>query len=493
MATLKERKELFVTGLSGGTISEINYVTSIALTTYLCSQLILNSSSYGKITVLIIDFLLNWAAVLLSITTYSDSPIFLNILILLPTIVYKLLTANSNNSEKPLPNHNKHKQKDFKLTKKSFITGYRGTMLVLTSIAILAVDFQIFPRRFAKVETWGTSLMDLGVGSFVFSNGVVSARSYFKKQIKEKNLEKIGNANKPKLFSEVLASLKSGAVLLLLGLLRLFFVKNLEYQEHVTEYGVHWNFFITLSLLPPFLVLFVDPILQVAPIPRFFVALIISLSFELFLIFDESFLKYLVLSPRYDFLSSNREGLASFLGYSSIFLWGQTIGGFLLGNRPTLKNLYKISIETPTTARDQKRWDTVTPLKGLITWFVILLTLSKLVFEVDPYDVSRRFANLPYVLWVVTYNIGFLLCYCLIDSIVLKNEDNYKVPLTLESMNSNGLIMFLVANVSTGLCNMCINTLDKTTIQALTILLIYCLFVCSIGLLLFINRIFIKL
>jgi phosphatidylinositol glycan class W len=53
-------------------------------------------------------------------------------------------------------------------------------------------------------------------------------------------------------------ALRSSAVVAALGLARLLTTRAVDYQQHVSEYGVHWNFFITLAalvaltaLLPP--------------------------------------------------------------------------------------------------------------------------------------------------------------------------------------------------------------------------------------------------
>lgn len=42
-------------------------------------------------------------------------------------------------------------------------------MFIGTAAAILAVDFHVFPHRFAKSGNYGISVMDIGTAMFVFS------------------------------------------------------------------------------------------------------------------------------------------------------------------------------------------------------------------------------------------------------------------------------------------------------------------------------------
>ena len=120
-----------------------------------------------------------------------------------------------------------------------FIGSFRAYVVIATAICILAVDFVIFPRRFAKAETYGSGLMDMGVGAFIFSNAIVSqeARSVH-------STETLSS-----FFGVLFRSLRSSLPLLVLGFLRLISVKGTDYQEHASEYGVHWNFFFTLFVV----------------------------------------------------------------------------------------------------------------------------------------------------------------------------------------------------------------------------------------------------
>lgn len=151
------------------------------------------------------------------------------------------------------------------------LSTYRAHMMLMTILAILAVDFPVFPRSLAKCETFGVSIMDLGVGSFVFSQGVVSALPLIRDQ----------NYLTTPLLSKLIRVTKKCLPIIALGMVRVVLVKGTEYpvccpwtyinhvvillQEHVTEYGVHWNFFLTLAFLPILQVL-LHPIIIYFPI-----------------------------------------------------------------------------------------------------------------------------------------------------------------------------------------------------------------------------------
>lgn len=109
------------------------------------------------------------------------------------------------------------------------ITNFRGTVNLITAVCILAVDFRSFPRRFAKTESYGWGIMDTGVGLFVLANGLVDPKA-------------VGSGGTLK------KTIKGCIPMLFLGFLRWFSIWWFEYQQHITEYGVHWNFFVTLAV-----------------------------------------------------------------------------------------------------------------------------------------------------------------------------------------------------------------------------------------------------
>lgn len=95
-------------------------------------------------------------------------------------------------------------------------------------LAILAVDFHVFPRRLAKTETVGFSMMDAGVGLFALNSGITAG------------VHDAGAAG-------LRHALRTAATTALLGAARLAAVKLSGYPEHAGEYGTHWNFFFTLA------------------------------------------------------------------------------------------------------------------------------------------------------------------------------------------------------------------------------------------------------
>ncbi|OHE91134.1 hypothetical protein CORC01_13581 [Colletotrichum orchidophilum] len=484
-ASYKKLKEDFVSNLSGGSASEVNYVTAVAPVAVLLWSVLQSRQSFFKPYTLLgaaADFLLNVTAILLSTTLYASSPLLLCALLLGPVILIYALPPNIGASRKrpAIPPNAKPKAGAgagaaslFVLPVKPFLTHYRGSMLVITCIAILAVDFRLFPRRFAKVETWGTSLMDMGVGSFVFSAGVVAARPVLKERAEGRSVP---------LTTRLLQSMRHSLPLLVLGVIRLLSVKGLDYAEHVTEYGVHWNFFFTLGFLPPFIAIF-QSALKIVPS---YAALAIILSVLYQVALESTDLKaYILTAPRTDLVSMNREGIFSFFGYLAIFLAGQDTGMYVLPRSLNIK-----SDSTPATQRK-------TLLMMMAVWSAAWTGLYFLTTSNsygDGLNVSRRLANLPYVLWTAAFNSTQLLAYALVDTIFFPSfynatdarteKEAYETATSrvFRAYNRNGLFLFLIANVLTGLVNMTVPTLHLGPMATIGILVTYSGAITSIAL-----------
>lgn len=113
---------------------------------------------------------------------------------------------------------------------------------IFTVIAILAVDFHIFPRRLAKVETYGSGLMDIGIGCFMICHGMVAREARYPERYN--SLPTVAGY-----LRRVMFGVWKTWPFVLIGALRLLSVKATDYHEHVTEYGVHWNFFFTIAVV----------------------------------------------------------------------------------------------------------------------------------------------------------------------------------------------------------------------------------------------------
>ena len=199
-----------------------------------------------------------------------------------------------------------------------FISGYRAYINIATAIAILAVDFNIFPRRFAKTETYGVSVMDVGVGAYIVANGIVSPEAR-----RRHNLH-VGK--------HVVQTFWGCLVLLVLGCIRLLMLRVTDYHEHVTEYGMHWNFFFTLAAVKFIASILVPLIPTTVPLAVALTGCVIVLVYQYALsVFGLK--EYVVYGSRLNMISANREGLLSTVGYLAIYLLAVELGRFLFKKR----------------------------------------------------------------------------------------------------------------------------------------------------------------
>ncbi|KAJ7226808.1 GWT1-domain-containing protein [Mycena pura] len=478
MNEFKASKEAFVSGMTGSTIFHVNLISSVAL-----ASIALYSALRTRVCRADIPFVFSWMILvlplILSMTLFADNPVLLAVILLVPTILVCLraprlgatipLAGASQGSAKSPPAEPKY-EFNSNLAPLPALTTYRAHMMLMTVLGILAVDFPVFPRSLAKCESYGVSLMDLGVGSFVFSNGVVSAIPLIKNP----------RYLQAPLFPKLLTVVRKTLPIIALGVIRVLLVKGTEYPEHETEYGTHWNFFITLAL------------------PGFGLLQQLALS-------ELGLKEYVRTAPRINLISANKEGIASLLGYLSIHTLGISIGTIVL---PPLPNYFRRQFVEGFRSMDldRPRWIDKTAIElasySIVWWAVFGLTR---LIGMDE-GVSRQTANFPYVMWITAFNTSFILAYVVLDMIfyplpVPKPKITsppspasryyspapapppspiYTPPL-LEAINKNSLLLFLLANVGTGLVNVSMQTMYAETATSMGVLTLYALAFCCVA------------
>ncbi|GAA5827187.1 hypothetical protein JCM3770_003025 [Rhodotorula araucariae] len=515
----KEDKEAFVSGTHGGPLHRINAVSLVAVTSYaLCTvahHRFLVHLRPADPRIPLVEFALLVVPLLLALTVCSPHPYALNALLAaaalaaayLPTTLARPLPDPplSPSLSRPPPSRQPPspppdaEQRPFS---RPFVTSYRAVMMVMTVLCILAVDFRAFPREFAKAETWGTSLMDLGVGSFVFSLGLTAA------------LPLLRAPDAPPLaprgyVTAVVRSVRKSAPLVALGLVRVAMVKGVEYPEHESEYGTHWNFFFTLALLPVLGEL-VARLARAWGCNMHAAGLAVAFLHELALRAG-GLQRWALTAPRVSLLSQNKEGLTSFPGYLAIYILGLATGLYALPPSPSFLRAHT-HMRTPRAEMDdKKRAKSLQPrpektaewLAAAAIWWWALFALVCLVLPTAGAatgagaraGVSRRLANLAYVLWTAAFNCTFLVLYLAVHlvadararAVAVRSvgpgarvgRRSSRPPALFEAVNKNGLAVFLLANLLTGLTNVSLRTLYASDATAVGVLAAYSAAVCA--------------
>lgn len=485
----KQMKEAFVSNHNGTSVLEVTQGLCLPAFCILCrglliilSQLLWSSHTWR--TRFFIDFVFLIVPLVATLTILSSFVLLehLAVIILGAGLFYQIYCRRTCCARMPVQ---KILDKFLKISLESeyvpAISCFRVINSAFTAVAILAVDFPLFPRRFAKTELYGTGAMDFGVGGFIFGTAMVCP------EVRRKYTE--GSR-----FYYFTKSLYSVWPLVFLGVGRLVIIKSIGYQEHLTEYGVHWNFFFTLIVVK----VLTSLLLIILPLNKSWtVAIIIIVLYQLALDFTP--LKRLILygtdgsGTRIGLLNANREGIISTLGYVAIHMAGVQTGSYMLKKRSHVKD-----------------W-----IKG--TYYILLtaisLFISLYIVQVNVEVVSRRMANLAFCIWIVASSLIVLSSLLLGDIILsfakflikgavvpcswkpvqlsatnkkhsesLVSEAERKEPslCLITAMNRNQLTFFLLSNITTGLINLLVDTLHSSTLWALIVLNLYMFTNCLI-------------
>jgi len=267
---------------------------------------------------------------------------------------------------------------------------------------------------------------------------------------------------------DIVNVLKSLSPIIIISLARLIILSFIGYQEHVSEYGVHWNFFMTIVVVSIIFTI-IDININYSAAFGIFIIIVYQFLLSVFGISDILLLNNhpTQITSITTLIMMNKEGIFSLLGYISLQYIGAQLGNWLMKRRESLSDYWKT-------------------LRNLILLDIVLWAIT-LIISYTIQMPSRRMANLSYVLWVLSSVILIIIPFYFMDLLFKPVHSVF-----IQSINNNLLIIFLLANLMTGLINISINTLTVGEIYAFIILMGYTFLISLISYILGIYKITIK-
>jgi phosphatidylinositol glycan class W len=183
-----------------------------------------------------------------------------------------------------------------------------------------------------------------------------------------------------------------------LGAGRFYLLRYAKYQEHVSEYGVHWNFFFTLSFVSLFGVIADVPVRYTG-----ILGIILIVFYQIWLSYFDLEI-YIQEAARDNPLSQNREGVFSLFGYTSLYLISSHVGNRIMGPKKNARKWLSHVLELF--------------LLGVGSWVVGYYGMERGI-GIPP---SRKMANITYVLYVIAVVVQPLAFFILLDLLVLPHS-----------------------------------------------------------------------
>lgn len=274
--------------------------------------------------------------------------------------------------------------------------------------------------------------MDLGTGSFIVSSALTS------------QFARTGSVDGTHFLSW------KRLIVLALALSRTLSIKLLGYQEHVSEYGIHWNFFATLY----FVWGISDLVHRLIPSKLIIIVAIGGIALYQYAIIQFDIAHYVLSDDRVGFFAENKEGILSLAGYGALYLISEGVAKAMF---------YSTDKQDASTLRTNML---LFSLFAWVGWYLAAVFVQ---------PTSRRLCNLTYTLLTVAICWSVLMGFYVLGS-VGKGRD-----VILSSFSASSLPIFLLANVMTGGVNMSIRTLHTEPSTALAILLLYGLVLSAVA------------